>query len=67
MTVPSLKDVITGLADQSAAKIGKSASAKKSELQESILRSQRILQSDGKVEKWLKARAVILQVAFGAK
>jgi E3 SUMO-protein ligase PIAS1 len=65
MTVPSLKGVITGLVDQSAANIGKTG--KKSELQERILRSLRVLQSEGKVDKWLKARAVILQVASGTE
>lgn len=65
MTVPSLKGVITGMVDQSAANIGKTG--KKSELQERILRSLRVLQSDGKVDRWLKARAVILQVASGTE
>jgi E3 SUMO-protein ligase PIAS1 len=65
MTVPSLKGVITGIVDQSAANIGKTG--KKSELQDRILRSLRVLQNDGKVDKWLKARAVILQIASGTE
>lgn len=63
MTVPSLKSVITGIVDQSAANIGKTG--KKADLHDRIVRALRVLQSEGKVDKWLKARAVVLQAAAG--
>lgn len=63
MTVNSLKGVITGLVEEGCANIGKAG--RKSELQERIVRALRLLQTDGKVDKWIKARAVVLQVGSG--
>jgi E3 SUMO-protein ligase PIAS1 len=63
MTVNSLKGVITGLVDESCANMGKGG--RKSDLQERIVRALRALQTDGKVDKWIRARAVILQVSSG--
>jgi E3 SUMO-protein ligase PIAS1 len=63
MTVHSLKGVITGLVDESCANMGKAG--RKSDLQERIVRALRGLQADGRVDKWVKARAVILQVSSG--
>ncbi|PVG03348.1 hypothetical protein CPB86DRAFT_779686 [Serendipita vermifera] len=40
---------------------------RKSDLQERIVRSLRMLQSEGKVDRWQKARAVILQAASGSE
>jgi len=63
MTVNSLKGVITGLVDESCANMGKAG--RKSDLQDRIMRALRLLQSEGKVDKWIRARAVILQVSSG--
>ena len=63
MTVNNLKSVITGLVDESCANIGKAG--RKSELQDRIIRALRLLQSEGKVDKWIKARAVVSQVSSG--
>jgi hypothetical protein len=65
MTVVSLKNVITGLVEAAGMNMGKAG--RKSDLQERIVRSLRMLQSEGKVDRWQKARAVILQAASGAE
>lgn len=65
MTVNSLKGVITGLVDEGCANIGKAG--RKSDLQERIVRALRLLQTEGKVDKWIKARAVVLQVSSGVE
>jgi hypothetical protein len=65
MTVVSLKNVITGLVEAAGMNMGKAG--RKSDLQERIIRSLRMLQSEGKVDRWQKARAVILQAASGAE
>ncbi|KAG8835966.1 SUMO ligase siz1 [Serendipita sp. 399] len=63
LTVNYLKSVIHGLSDENVATL--SRTGKKAELQDRIVRALRLLQSQGQVDKWVKARAVILQAVSG--
>jgi E3 SUMO-protein ligase PIAS1 len=65
MTVVSLKTVITGFGEETVVNLSKGG--RKSELQERIIGALNVLHSGGKVEKWQKARAVILQARSGAE
>lgn len=65
MTVVSLKTVITGFGEESVVNLSKGG--RKSDLQERIINALHVLQSGGKVDKWQKARAIILQARSGAE
>ncbi|KAG8838610.1 SUMO ligase siz1 [Serendipita sp. 400] len=63
LTVVYLKSVIHGLSDENVDNLIRTG--KKAELQDRILRALQRLQSQGQVDKWMKARAVILQAVSG--
>lgn len=65
MTVMSLKTVITGFGEETVVNLSKGG--RKSDLQDRIISALNVLQNGGKVDKWQKARAVILQARTGGE
>lgn len=65
LTVVYLKHVISGFLDEGVASLPRTG--KKGEIMDRIVRALRLLQTTGQTDKWIKARAVILQAASGVE